>query len=343
MKRDLPRIKAGLNARAETLCRVLLPGGRIEAGEFVASGAETGFGKVSVVLRGSKCGRVGFWAGRPDDPSKEGGDLIHLIMAVNSLRLGQAIQWADEWLGGSSVAVAARPERPAPERDENQLREWMKKRARALFDLAKPGLAGTLAEIYLREARGIELGLSRFTSDVRFHPRLEHWRSGRREGARRIPGPCFPAIVLASRGAAGEFLGIHCTFLKPDGRGKAEIEAAKLMMGDANQGWITLETGAAGGACAVNEGFENGATGMMASGSGHWHFVAPSLSALKRIVFPAECSGALLFPHNDWGNEAALRQFHAARDHLGAQGKPIRVLRPAGVNDPNDLVKPKGD
>ena len=343
MTRDLDHIKAGLNARAETLCRLLLPGGRLEAGEFVASGSETGFGKVGVVLKGAKCGRVGFWAGRPDDPSKDGGDLIHLIMACNRLRLGEAIRWAEEWLGGASVAVTARPEASAPARDENQLRDWMKKRARALFDLARPGLGGTLAETYLREARGVDLELARFSDDVRCHQRLEHWRSGRKEGGRRIAGPCFPAIVCASRDKAGAFAGVHCTFLRADGRAKAPVEAAKLMMGDANQGWITLETGVAGGACAVNEGFENGATGMMASGPGHWHFVAASLAALKRIVLPEGCSGAVLFPHNDWGNAAALRQFNAARGTLAAQGKPIRVLRADGVNDPNDLVKPKGE
>lgn len=343
MTRDLAAIKAGLSARAETLCRVLLPGGKIEAGEFVASGSETGFGKVAVVLKGGKCGRVGFWAGRPDDPSKDGGDLIHLIMAVNRLRLGEAIRWAEEWLGGRPAAVAERPERPAPERSEDERRAWMEKRALSLFELARPGLGGTVAEIYLRQARGVDFDFARFSDDVRFHPRLEWWRGGRREGGRRIAGPCFPAIVLASRNAAGDFLGAHCTFLRHDGRGKADVEAAKLMMGSANQGWITLETGAPGGSCAVNEGFENGATMMMASGPGHWHFVAPSLSALKRIVFPAECAGALLFPHNDWGNEAALRQFKAARAALEAQGKPVKVLRPQGVNDPNDVVKPKGE
>lgn len=340
MADDLQALKTALEMRAETLCFYLLPGGKIEAGEFVASGDITGFGKVGVVIRGAKTGRVGFWAGRPDDPAKEGGDLIHLIMAVNRLRLGEALKWAREWVGGAATPVEVHEYTPKKQ-DENKLRAWMIERARKLFDAASPEIKGTLAQAYF-EARGVQLDWARLGPDVRFARRCEHWRSGGRGAdGRRVPGPVYPAIVCAARDAAGGFLGAHFTFLRPDGGGKAPVEAPKLMMGDTNQGWITLGNGQPGGLCVLNEGVENGATVMMAEDppGTHWHFVAPSLSALKRVVFPADCAGVILCPHNDWGNDAALRQFRAARDELSAQGKPIRILRAQGGNDPNDMVR----
>lgn len=335
-----------LNTRADSLARALLPMGQMEGGEWASSSKNHGdIGAVSVVLKGAKAGRVGFWQGRPDAPGTNGGDLLHLIMAVNRLDLRAAILWARDWLGGAAPPVDA--SRAVEENADKAAREekalqWKINRAREVFEASRP-LGGTLAETYL-ESRGIYLRLMPGLSDrVRFNPSVEWWRGASVDGRRRVPGPRFPCLVSAIDDKEGVQQAGHFTFLAKDGRGKAPVENAKLMMGLVKGGSITLRASTKPGHLQVaNEGLENGMTALMAQEPDDAADVAPSLSSLKYIPLREGCRGRIICPHNDWSNPAALRDFDGAMAVLRRQGLPIRVLRAVeGVNDLNDMVKPK--
>lgn len=335
-----------LNTRVDSLARELLPAGQMEGGEWASSSKNhSDIGAVSVVLKGSKAGRVGFWQGRPDAPGTNGGDLLHLIMAVNRLDLKAAIQWARDWLGGAAPPVDAAREvvTRGPSEAEARREAWMRARACELFEAARP-LAGSLGEVYLREARGVDLARIDGLSDrVRFHPRVEWWRGASREGARRVPGPYYPAIICAIDDPDRAQLAAHFTFLTRDGRGKAPVEKPKLMMGAVKNGQITLRYGARPGFLkVVNEGVENGFTALMAQEKGDASEVSPSLSSLKHVRGGPGCRGLIICPHNDWANPAAMRDFNTALAMIRRDGLPVAVLRPPeDVNDLNDMVKPR--
>lgn len=91
--------------------------------------------------------------------------------------------------------------------------ERIERRALAIWNEALP-ISGSLAERYLR-ARGITCELP---DNLRFHPACWH------PSARRIP-----AMIALVEGLPRT--AIHRTFLRPDGRGKAEIAPVKAMLG----------------------------------------------------------------------------------------------------------------
>ena len=93
---------------------------------------------------------------------------------------------------------------------------------------------GTLVGTYL-PARGI-----RIVPPVclRFHPELNHKNGGR-----------WPAMVaLIQRASDGEPMGVHRTFLAPDGSGKATLDPAKMMLGYA-RGSVARLAEPQGGIC----------------------------------------------------------------------------------------------
>ncbi|QRZ13739.1 hypothetical protein JWJ88_03485 [Paracoccus methylovorus] len=119
----------------------------------------------------------------------------------------------------------------AAERAEAEKRE---RQALAVWGEGQP-VHGSLAEIYLR-GRGITCDLS---DALRFHPDCWH------PSARR-----FPALLARVDGAAR--FALHRTYLREDGRGKADAEPAKAMLGGVAGGAVRLTE--AEGALVVCEG-----------------------------------------------------------------------------------------
>jgi len=90
--------------------------------------------------------------------------------------------------------------------------------ARRLWREAGPA-AGTVVESYL-EHRGLRLAAG---MPLRFHERA--WRNG----ANGPPGPAMVALMTCAIG--NEPTGVHVTYLRGDGRGKADGPAQKVMLG----------------------------------------------------------------------------------------------------------------
>ena len=86
-------------------------------------------------------------------------------------------------------------------------------------------LSGSIGERYF-VGRGLDPAAF---PELRFHPRLEHW----------FGGGCMPAVVARVTSSAGEFLGVHATFLTEDGgANKALGDKRKLMLGGVRGGGV---------------------------------------------------------------------------------------------------------
>lgn len=88
---------------------------------------------------------------------------------------------------------------------------------RAFWNACAP-IRGTLAETYLRHRACV---VPPEDGDVRFHERAHHWPSKRY-------GPAM--VALLTDAVTREPRSLHFTFLQPDGRGKADVDPARLLL-----------------------------------------------------------------------------------------------------------------
>jgi hypothetical protein len=348
-------IVAGLAARAPELARELLPGGYRDGQEWrVGSLAGERGHSLAVHLGG---GKAGVWA---DFSSGECGDALDLVAQARFRGDKRAaLGWARSWLGldGGDPERFRRLQAAERQRAETAETELAAKRAVAfrLWLSARPSLAGTPAEAYLR-GRGIALGdgpgaLGRQPRALRFHPELWHKPSGR----------CWPALLAAIVDAEGKFLALHRTWLAPDGGGKAPVEEPKRTLGRYAGGLIRLWRGsagtewkraAAGETLVISEGIEDGLSCALAMPE--WRVAAAvSLSNLGAVILPPAIARVVVAAQNDaWWSDAAAggagdrhgaaRGLDRALRHLCRQGKQVAVARSSVGKDLNDMLRGTG-
>lgn len=209
-----------------------------------------------------------------------GGDVVRLEQLLG----GGTPREAAERLAGPSPAaprMRPQPERRRPEGDARVSR--IQATCRALWNDATPRIRGTLAETYLM-ARGISRDLVQqacAAGYVRFHPRAT-WGWDEAAGA-IVTGPAMVGQVQAFSGPTG---GVHCTYLRADGRGKAALTPAKRMWGPQRDGngqpgcvWLTRPD--APGPLIVAEGIESGLSAAQLHGAPCRIAAALSLGALQ--------------------------------------------------------------
>lgn len=180
---------------------------------------------------------------------------------------------------------------------------------------------GTIAEAYLR-GRGITCALP---DSLRFHPACWH-PSGKR----------FPALVAMVEG--GDRLAVHRTYLRSDGRGKAEAEPARAMLGTVAGGAVRLAE--AGGSLGVAEGIETAlslASGLLGRPATIW--AGLSTSGLRGLVLPP-LPGRLTVATD--GDEAGRAAGHALATRAAALGWRVSLLPAPEGRDWNDVLAMKG-
>jgi putative DNA primase/helicase len=188
--------------------------------------------------------------------------------------------------------------------------------ARRLWESAGDA-CGTPTERYL-EGRGIDvlpLGRLRWVASCP-HP-----------GGSRLP-----AMIARIDNIDGELIGVHRTFLKPDGSGKADAEPQKAMIGRAMGGAVRLGAVRPDHWLVIGEGIESTASAMQlwTSPSG-WG--ALSASGLRNLILPPEARRVLICADND---ENGVGQA-AARDAAWVceeGGRVVRVPRSRSVPIP---------
>ena len=302
--------------------------------------------------------RAGGWK---DFACGDQGDVLDLIVylkgftgpmdaywwAVDHLRLDRQGNRATPRQRADLEVERARRDREARAADARQA-GIEKERSAALFKLwlELPPIEGTPAEIYLREARGLDLArLPRLPGALRWCREAE-WIDPETGEVMAWRNLMVAAMTLDRRVVA-----LHRTALKSDGSGKAAIERPKTMIGPVRGAAIRLNSGASGlsptraaaaglfGPLAIGEGIETSLS--VACAKPDWRvWAAGSLSLMGLLTWPDCASAVVLLRDNDWKPEAQ-RAFNQVEAHWlrQAQGRPLRVASAEVGNDYNDMVR----
>lgn len=361
-------LRTMLQARGFDVLGKLFPASKITAPVFTPlnpTRADTRPGSFVIWTSGAAFG--GFTEYSPKGPPAS-GDILDLVAYVHN-RGGDrsfAYAWASDFLGLKKLdaqQLAAAKQRAAiaqqsAVKTESDKQIRARQQAFKIWLDADPAIAGTIAETYYA-SRGIAYAsLQNAESDLRFHPRLEWWKGIKWEGRRYVaPGPRLPAIVAAARSESGDITGVHCTFLRNDGRAKADVDPPKLMRGVIKGSPVQITRGGSG--MTLEEAKANGVLDAVIVAEGIENALSVALTVPEARVWAATAFDMLRFvpvwhpvvdrlviaADNDIGrtpDQSAKIEEKLAEtvDELAAFGKPVSVMRPPnGVKDFNDLLK----
>jgi putative DNA primase/helicase len=176
---------------------------------------------------------------------------------------------------------------------------------------------GSLAHKYLK-GRGITVGLP---SSLHYHPALTH-----------PTGVCVPAMLAAVEDCNGRFLGVHRTWLLPDGSGKAAINPQKAALGPIAGGAVRLAPNLAE-TLVLAEGIETALSVFQATGLSTWATLGTS--GLRSVRLPDTVREVIIAIDADEAGELAAQA--AARRFIG-EGRRVRLARPPTARDFNDML-----
>jgi len=298
------------------------------------------------------------------------GDIIDLVSYLKGWwhlprrGSGEAIAWLRDVLGirrlnprqAAELAQQSRARRLEAEKNQAELAARRQAAARAIWFDAEPKILDTPAETYLREARGIDLradpfigprGGSLVPSAIRFAPLLKHVDQDTRTET------LWPAIVTAcvdySDGHFGQIRAVHRTYLAPDGRSKAPVAKAKMVLGaftglvmplwrgDAN---LPVREAIEAGllqTLVLTEGLEDGLSAIVGNPAPRiW--AAISLDNIGNVPLPACIDGVIVHQQNDEKRQAALA-FERALGKVRARGVPVALAPAFAGKDLNDTLR----
>lgn len=232
---------------------------------------------------------------------------------------------------GLIVGQGHRGARPDPAEDERRKAENRRKHAQRLkvahdlFTQAK-SCEGTIAETYLTEVRGIKgLRFNKMKNTLRFHSNALHSPSGE----------YMPAIIARIRGANGHALGIHRTFLLPDGSAKANVTPCKMMLGPSSGGAVRFGPDAP--IIALAEGIETALSVVRASRMTVWATL--STSGLKGLILPRMPVAEVVIICADHDG-AGLNAAEARAARLEGEGRTVSIIYPPNTGDDfNDVLR----
>ncbi len=160
-------------------------------------------------------------------------------------------------------------------------------------------------------------------ASLRWAPRCRHPEGG-----------FLPAMVARIDDVAGELIGVHRTFLKPGGLGKAEVGITKAMLGRASGGAVRLAPVAQ--TLLIGEGIETRLAVMQATAIPAW--AALSAWGLAELALPATVRTVIIAADHD-ANGAGQRAARAAVLRWRSEGRRVRLAMPPDPwTDFNDVL-----
>jgi phage/plasmid primase-like uncharacterized protein len=133
----------------------------------------------------------------------------------------------------------------------------------------------------------------------------------------------------------GELIGVHRTFLRPDGSGRADVEPAKAMLGRAAGGAVRLAP--ATETLMVAEGIETALSAMQVVGVPTW--AALSANGIEMLIMPRIVRSIVILADHD-ANGRGVRAARMAVQRWLAERRQVRVAVPARVGtDFNDVLR----
>ena len=234
-----------------------------------------------------------------------------------------ALQKRGLWATPRGRTQPIRPDAVAKRRAEREAREaehrsW----AIAIANRIRPA-PNTLVPVYLNSRGGLPLPDTR---DVGFIASLRH----RDQATGEIT--YWPAMVCRMRSVEGLVMGVHRTWLTPDGLGKASVDKPRMTLGPCAGCAIRLFEEA--DTLGISEGIENALAYHVLTGIPVW--AAGSTSGLKTIELPAEVRTVVIIADADPAGEKAAR---VAAMRLTCESRKVRIARPPDGLDFNDLLR----
>ena len=248
------------------------------------------------------------------------GDVFDYLRRAQGMELREAFEYLENEAGMTpdregSKRPTQQPMAPPQVRDDSG------GRMRAALDIwcKSRDPIGTLTGAYLNH-RNITGAIP---ATLRDHIGLNHSPTGQN----------LPAMVAAITGPDRKVMAIQRTFLRCDGRSKANVNESKMTLGSMGAGAVRL--GPAGPVLGIAEGVETGLSAMELFDVPVW--CSLSASRLDRLWLPPESREIHIFGDNGApGHEAAES---AARVYL-AQGRRVVVrFPPERFGDYNDLLR----
>jgi hypothetical protein len=175
-----------------------------------------------------------------------------------------------------------------------------------------------VAETYLRN-RGITIELP---PSLRYHARMKHTDTGL----------MLPCMVGAVQGPDRQIIGLHRTYLRADGMGKAGVSNPRKMLGTVRGGAVRLAK--PDFEVAIAEGIETALSYMQITGTPTW--AALSSSGLMAVEVPDDLMLVTIVVDADPAGEQAAQ---VAGDRFSQQGLKVQLVRPTRGNDLNDILQ----
>ncbi len=250
--------------------------------------------------------------------SSDGRVLLYCHTGCSQERVIWALKELGLWPAYISCAPSDTPGM-RPNRDTSSRERLDAERTQWAIQIWKAtrSASGTLVGTYLN-SRGLRIAPP---PSLRFHVALKH-PSGR----------AWPAMgALVARGDDNEPIGIHRTFLTPDGGGKAPIEPTRMMLGPCRGGAVRLAPPVE--SLMVGEGIETCLAAMQSTGMPAW--AALSTSGLRTLILPERVTSVIVLADGDDPGEAAACD--CALRWKG-EGRHVRIARPQAGSDFNDLL-----
>lgn len=231
------------------------------------------------------------------------GDGMDFAERFLGLEFQETASRIDAIIGNTALSV----DRIKPEVSEEQLRD----RLRGLWKASALVESDDLADTYLK-SRGLDELI--YPKALRFAPKVNDGEGNVR--------PCLLAIVTDM---AGKPVTMHRTFLRPDGLGKAEMEAPRKLMPGSLPDGACVRLSDNSSVIGIAEGIETAFAASALFDIPVW--AAINSTILSKWIPPEGCEEVVIFGDNDGkfgGQAAAYRLAH----RLAVKGMQVTVKIP---------------
>lgn len=150
----------------------------------------------------------------------------------------------------------------------------------------------------------------------------------------------LPAMIAPIQSCDGQFMGVHRTYLKPDGSGKAAVEPAKMMLGVARGGTIRL--GPLRENMVIGEGIET-VCSVLPKLPEYSGLTFLSLNNLANLHLPANVQNIVLLADADMKQDmSGFYRDQAGRLQMACARRRVRIAWPVAGSDFNDMLMTEG-
>lgn len=257
----------------------------------------------------------------------QGGDGFTLAMHWLNADFPTALRAVAGVLGMECGTTTPARTAPAPVTAPAQRDDSAK--LRRLWGQAQPIQHGDPVDRYLA-GRGLVLGS--YPEALRHHPALPYWCE---VDGQTVRFGTFPVMLAAVTSPAGELVGVHRTYLTPDGRKSTIVHPATGEALDVKK-LLTAFDGATKGAAirlypprngelALCEGIETGLAVRLGSGLPVWPCV--SAGGLERVVLPEDVTDVFIMADRD-ANGTGQKSAERLARRLLSEARRIRIHTP---------------